>query len=100
MLKSLLARLRGAPKAVETRLVDDWRHAHKWWSTRATLAAGLLPPLLKLFDFMPGVWNQMPVEVKALMPNGAQIMTGLFMAAMIIGARLWKQGGKSDGQVE
>lgn len=87
-------------KTIEARLVDDWRQAHKWWSTRTAAFSGVFPGLIKLFYFMPGVWNQMPVEVKALMPNGAQIMTGLFMAAMIIGARLWKQGGKSDGQAD
>ena len=76
------------------RLVDDARHAWRWWSVRlaalAGVAAGALvahPEILTgLVDYVPAPYRQQ-----------ASALIGLMVFAAPTVARILQQGDKSDG---
>lgn len=94
----LIDRIRAAGAAVRARLTGDWRTVLKHWSTQLS---GLGLVLSSLFTAWPSIgldmWNAMPVEVKAFLPQ--QIVTvipaGLFAAVIVV--KFVKQKGVGDG---
>lgn len=74
------------------RLIENWRTWWRLWSVRLTALGTALQSLFLAWpDIALTMWNMMPGEVKALLPQ--QIVFGLplafFAAAMI--ARVVKQ---------
>ena len=76
-----------------SRLVSNWRSAHKWWSVRlaalsgllATIAGYLLDPATILMAI--NLLYAMPPEYRWFIPP----MAGFAIAAVPIFVRLWKQ---------
>ncbi len=80
-LKALLQRARAA---VAARVVDDWRHLHKFYTTWVA-AAGTA--LLSAWDGIPHVWRGIPDDVKAAIPPGiVHAMAYIVLLAVVIGA--------------
>lgn len=81
------------------KLIDEWRQAWRFWSVRLQ-AAGLA--LASLFAWWPDaalvLWNSMPAEVKALLPEAAVKTLPLFVFGAALIARLVKQEGASNGK--
>ena len=97
MLAALINGAKAVPTRIAARLNGDWRTILKHWSTQL---AGLGLVLSTLFAKWPSIgldmWNAMPAEVKAFLPQ--QIVTvvpaGLF--ALVIVAKFVKQKGLAD----
>lgn len=64
------------------KLVQNWQSAFSWYSVQ----------VLALLAAIPVMWEQVPVEIKALIPEqyNPWIMTGLALIGMVL--RLVKQG--------
>lgn len=70
--------------ALESRLVNDWRQASRWWSVRINALGAILLPLLTLVPSMPG-------EIQALFPAPVRaILAAAWCVAAII-ARMTAQ---------
>ncbi|MGH6659728.1 MAG: hypothetical protein ACREBP_01015 [Sphingomicrobium sp.] len=77
---------------IKRHLVDNWRHAWRWWSLRFN-ALGLL--ILSFVSFDPvgalGVWNMMPPEVRAYLPHNFVLWVGGIFMFLSMLARVTKQ---------
>jgi hypothetical protein len=78
---------------LQDRLVADWRHAHKWWST-------WLLGLSALVQFIPAdtflsVYAMVPEDLQMLLPSRTLIVVTLTLLTFV--ARVTHQKGKADG---
>lgn len=89
-MKNLRARLSGALKALEVRLVDDWRHAWKWGSVQLALAYGAIQSWAAADP--DGFQRAM-----AMLPPDAQRYVGIALAFAAIATRLSSVRRKADG---
>jgi hypothetical protein len=78
---------------MKIRLIDDWRKAHRLWSVRlAAIMSALLGVLAAMPDALPALINQLPPEIRAVLPVPVVLLS--FALPTLI--RLWKQEAK-DG---
>lgn len=80
------------------RLIDNARHWWRLWSVRLN-AAGLA--ILAWVQFDPvsvlGVWNMMPADVRAALPEGSVRAIGMVLIALGLIARMVKQANLQGG---
>lgn len=87
---------------IKSRLIDDWRKGHKFWSVRLSGIGIALQTLFLSWGNLPlDIWNVMPHELRQhVPPRIAFALPALFFAAAMI-ARFIQQGKKdadpSDG---
>lgn len=78
--------------------IEDWRQAWRFWSVRLAAAGGALQALLAWWpDAALVMWNSMPDEVKALLPQSAVMTLPLLFFAASIVARILKQKNIPNG---
>ena len=67
-------------------LTDDWRDAWRWWSVQ----------LMAIGAFLGPVWNLIPDEWTALLPDwlGSVLSSLIFLLAML--ARIHRQGDEKE----
>lgn len=51
------------------RLVDNAKHAWKWFSVQALAFLTFLSSLLVFVPFIPVVWAEIPDDIKAMIPD-------------------------------
>jgi hypothetical protein len=65
----------------------DWRHAWRWWSVRVSaLGSILMAAAIAAPDQLLLLWNMLPLELRARMPEhvGLLISLGLFLLVIVV----------------
>lgn len=78
------------------KLITDWRQSWRLWSVRVSaIGAMLFAFLLAAPDQALAVWQALPADIQALIPNAKEIGLALTIAA--IAARVLRQKERRDG---
>ncbi|WP_230769790.1 DUF7940 domain-containing protein [Sphingomonas sp. Leaf4] len=74
------------------KLTPDWRQAWRWWSVRLSALGSLLCAFaLASPDTLLAVWQALPADVVALLPERLVAIVPLILFTLTIGARLVQQ---------
>lgn len=74
------------------KLITDWKSAWKFASVQLSVLGFIM---MSMSDTVIQVWNQLPVEMKADLPNANTV--GMVMFALTVLGRLFVLQGKQDG---
>lgn len=75
------------------KLISDWRQSWRWWSVRVSaFGAIVFAFLLAAPDQVLAIWQALPADVQALIPNAKEI--GLFLTVAVMVARVVQQRAK------
>lgn len=78
------------------KLITNWRQSWRLWSVRVSaLGAMLFAFLLAAPDQALAVWQALPADIQALIPNAKEI--GLVLTIAALAARVLRQKERSDG---
>ena len=78
------------------KLITDWRQSWRLWSVRVSaIGAMLFAFLLAAPDQALAVWQALPADVQALIPNAKEI--GLVLTIAALAARVLRQKERGDG---
>ncbi len=78
------------------KLITDWRQSWRLYSVRVSaIGAAIFAFLLAAPDQVQDIWNALPPDIQALIPNAKGIALAITIAATI--ARVLQQKGKPDG---
>lgn len=78
------------------KLITNWRQSWRLWSVRVSaIGAMLFAFLLAAPDQVLAVWQALPTDIQALIPNAKEI--GLALTVAAIAARVLRQKGAGDG---
>ncbi|MFN3675284.1 MAG: hypothetical protein ACK4TC_04840 [Sphingomonas pseudosanguinis] len=78
------------------KLITDWRQSWRLWSVRVSaIGAMLFAFLLAAPDQALAVWQALPADIQALIPNAKEI--GLVLTIAAIAARVLRQKERGDG---
>lgn len=81
------------------RLINDWKASWRLWSVRlSALGATLVAFLLAFPDEALAVWNAMPADIQALLPEQTGRLLSLILFVSTIVARIVRQRRASNGQ--
>ncbi|WP_433910362.1 hypothetical protein [Sphingomonas yabuuchiae] len=76
------------------RLIPDWRQSWRWWSVRVSaFGAMIFAFLLAAPDQALAIWQALPADVQALIPNAKEI--GLFLTIAVVVVRVVQQRAKA-----
>lgn len=74
------------------KLIDDWKGAWRFWSVQLAAIGSALQALLAWWpDAALAMWNSMPAELKAMLPQSALMTVPLLFFGAAIVARVVKQ---------
>jgi hypothetical protein len=72
------------------KLITDWRQSWRLWSVRVSaIGAMLFAFLLAAPDQVLAIWQALPADIQALIPNAKEI--GLFLSVAVVVARVVQQ---------
>ncbi|MGW8141856.1 DUF7940 domain-containing protein [Sphingomonas zeae] len=78
------------------RLIPNWRQSWRWWSVRVSaFGAMIFTFLLAAPDQALAIWQALPADIQALIPNAKEI--GLALTVAAIAARVLRQKERGDG---
>ncbi|MGW8134125.1 DUF7940 domain-containing protein [Sphingomonas zeae] len=76
------------------KLITGWRQSWRWWSVRVSaFGAMIFAFLLAAPDQALAIWQALPPDVQALIPNAKEI--GLFLSVAMVVARVVQQRAKA-----
>ena len=76
------------------KLIDEWRLCFRFWSVRLSLiGSALLSGLFAFPEAMFQVWNLVPVELRAYLPDTLARWIPIVIIVLGVAARLIKQEG-------
>lgn len=76
--------------------IPNWRQAWRLWSVRVSaIGAAIFAVLLAAPAQVQDIWNALPPDVQAMIPNAKGVALAITVAATI--ARVLQQKGKTDG---
>lgn len=76
--------------------IPDWRQAWRLWSVRVSaIGAAIFAVLLAAPDQVQAIWNALPPDIQALVPNAKGVALAISVAVTI--ARILQQKEKTDG---
>lgn len=76
--------------------IPDWRQAWRLWSVRVSaIGAAIFAFLLAAPDQVQAIWNALPPDIQAMVPNAKGVALGITVAVTI--ARVLQQKGKTNG---
>ncbi|KTW00458.1 hypothetical protein [Sphingomonas sanguinis] len=79
------------------RLIPNWRQSWRWWSVRVSaLGAMIFAFLLAAPDQALAIWQALPADVQAMIPNAKEI--GLVLTIAVLVARNVRQKEVGDGR--
>lgn len=82
-------------------LIDDWKDCYRWWSVWASSVGAVLMAIFSIWpDSILLLWNMMPDQVRALLPNQLATVLAVFIFAMTVVSRLLKQPEKRKNAKE
>ena len=80
------------------KLITDWRQSWRLWSVRVSaIGAMLFAFLLAAPDQALAIWQALPADVQALIPNAKEI--GLFLSVAVVVTRLFQQRARKPSTV-
>lgn len=72
------------------KLITNWRQSWRWWSVRVSaIGAAIYAFLLVAPDQALAIWQALPADVQALIPNAKEI--GLVLTIAVLVARNVRQ---------
>lgn len=72
------------------KLIPNWRQSWRWWSVRVSaFGAMIFAFLLAAPDQALAIWQALPADVQALIPNAKEI--GLFLSIAVVVVRIFQQ---------
>lgn len=76
--------------------ISNWRQAWRLWSVRVSaIGAIIFAALLAAPEQIQAVWNALPPDVQAMIPNAKSVALVITVAATV--ARVLQQKEKADG---
>ncbi|WP_455156030.1 DUF7940 domain-containing protein [Sphingomonas zeae] len=80
------------------KLIPNWRQSWRWWSVRVSaFGAMIFAFLLAAPDQALAIWQALPADVQALIPNAKEI--GLFLTIAVVVTRVVQQRAKASPTV-
>lgn len=73
-------------------LIDGWRQAWRLWSVRVSALGSLLSAFFMAWpDVAMSVWNGLPAEIRAALPDRVEMIVPLALFALVTVTRVLKQ---------
>lgn len=77
------------------KLITGWRQSWRWWSVRVSASGAMIFAfLLAAPDQALAIWQALPADVQAMIPNAKEI--GLFLTIAVVIVRNVRQKGGGD----
>ncbi len=77
------------------KLITGWRQSWRWWSVRVSaFGAMIFAFLLAAPDQILAIWQALPADAQALIPNAKEI--GLVLTIAVVIVRNVRQNGGDD----